>query len=68
MSLCEIVAVRFNVQNFKDEWKDNTFHKQPKMIVKNGKRRFHHCMVLLQFGEIYSSEVHGKTVDPYYER
>jgi hypothetical protein len=53
--LCEIVAVLFNVQNFKDEWKDNTFHKQPKMIVKNGKRRFHHCRILLQFGEIYSS-------------
>jgi hypothetical protein len=42
MILCEIVAVLFNVQNFKDEWKDNTFHKQPKMIVKNGKRRFHY--------------------------
>ena len=60
MILCEIVAVLFNVQNFKDEWKDNTFHKQPKMIVKNGKRRFHHCRILLQFGEIYSSEVDGK--------
>jgi hypothetical protein len=54
------VAVLFNVQNFKDKWKDNTFHKQPKMIVKNGKRRFHHCRILLQFGEIYSSEIHGK--------
>jgi hypothetical protein len=66
MILCEIVAVLFNVQNFKDEWKDDTFHKQPNIIVKKGKRRFHHCRILLQFGEFYSSEVHEKeSVEPY---
>ena len=58
MILCEIVALLFNVQNF--EWKDNAFHKQPKMIVKNGKRRVHYSRILLQFGEICSSENHGK--------
>lgn len=32
--LCEILAVLFYVQNFKDKWKDNTFHKQPKMKLR----------------------------------